>query len=141
MIDFYNDEHFKRYWAVRDMMGGSPRDPYRAAVAYLIALDRVLYEHMRDVFDFEEGLIKREGLHKDWQTGTSVKTTRLAFNLWNDCATDGEVYTDKDGYEAELPSSYFTPSEIFSSAEYAPYYWQAIRLRFEYDRVLPFDTD
>ena len=70
-------------------------------------------------------------LHKAFQTGTSMKTTRLAFNLWNGCYDDGETYTNKDGYETELPSSYYTPDQIFNNAEYAPYYWQAIQIRFE----------
>lgn len=131
-IEFYNDEHFDKYLIVRELMGGSDRDPYRAAVAYLIALDRVLYEHMRDIFDFDEGVIKLEVLNKGWQTGTSMKTTRLAFNLWNGCYDDGETYIDKDGYETELPSSCYSPEQIFNCAEYAPYYWQAIKLRFEY---------
>lgn len=105
-------------------MGGSDRDPYRSAVAYLIALDCVLYEHMQDVFDFDEGVILPDCLHKGWQTGTSMKTTRLAFNLWN-----GYSYEPKE----ETPSSYYTPNEIFCCGQYAPYYWQAIKLRFEYE--------
>ncbi len=132
MIEFYNSEHFDKYCVVRKKMGGSDRDPYRAAVAYLIALDRVMYEHMQDVFNFAEGVIKPQCLTKGWQTGTSMKTTRLAFNLWNGYCIEGEEDT---------PSSYYTPEEIFCSGEYAPYYWQAIRLRFEYDEVLPFYPD
>lgn len=135
MIEFQNADHKERYWTVRYMMGGSARDPYRASVAYLIALDKVVYEHMRDIFDFEEGRIIPAGLDKGWQTGTSRKTTRLAINLWNGYYSDGDTYTDKDGYESDLPSSYYTPEQIFCNSEYAPYYWQAIRVRFEYDRI------
>lgn len=104
-------------------------DEYHKALAYLFALDTVVRKHVSDVFDFAEDLIVREGLNKGWQTGTSMRTTRLAFNLWNGCCSDGEVYTDKNGYEADLPSSYYTPENIFC-CEYAPYYWQAIKLRY-----------
>ncbi len=127
MFKFYNDKHFSRYLEVRGRMGGSDRDPYRAAVAYLIALDCVLYEHMCDVFDFDNGVIKPECLNKGWQTGTSKKTSRLAFNLWNGYCSEGEPL------EEETPSSYYTPEQIFCCLEYAPYYWQAIRIRFEMD--------
>lgn len=106
------------------------KDCYHRAMAYLLSLDVVLREHIEAVFDFQRDGIKRDGLHKDFQTGTSMKTTRLAFNLWNGCCDDGEVYTDKDGYETPLPSSYYTPAEIFSTS-YAPYYWQAVKIRFE----------
>ena len=97
----------------------------------LLSLDKVLREHTDEVFDFKEDGIKREGLHKGFQTSTSMKTTRLAFNLWNGCYDDGETYTNKDGYETELPSSCYTPDQIFCCKDYAPYYWQAIRIRFE----------
>lgn len=134
MIEFYNDEHCNRYCTVRKLMGGLDCDPYRSAVAYLIALDRVLYEHKQDVFDFDRGVIIPECLNKGWQTGTSKKTTRLAFNLWNGYCTDGETYIDKDGYEDELPSSYYAVDNIFCCS-YAPYYWQAIQIRYpEYAR-------
>lgn len=110
-------------------------DCYHRSLAYLLSLDTVLREHIEDVFDFQEDGIKRDGLNKGFQTGTSKKTTRLAFNLWNGCYDDGETYTDKDGYETELPSSYYTPEQIFNCKEYAPYYWQAIQIRFEMVRT------
>jgi hypothetical protein len=51
------------------------------------------------------------------------------FNLWNGCHSDGETYTDRHGEEVELPSYRYTVDEIFNCS-YAPYYWQAIRLRY-----------
>ncbi len=106
-------------------------DCYHRSLAYLLSLDTVLCEHIGGVYDFRDDCIKREGLDKAWQTGTSKKTTRLAFNLWNGCCNDGETYIDRGGYEAELPSGYYSPEQIFSCTEYAPYYWQAIQIRFE----------
>lgn len=93
-------------------------DCYHRALAYLLALDEVLREHVADVYDCNEDCIKPDGLHAPWQTGTSICTTRLAWNLWN-------------GYVDEDDASNYTPAQIFSRTEYAPYYWQAIRLRFE----------
>ena len=123
MTVFYDNDHISRYKLVRGLMGGSERDPYRAAVAYLISLDEVLYTHRDSVFDFDKCVILPEGLHKPWQTSTSQKTTRLASNLW--C---GFRYED----ESMALSPYYTPEHIFA-CEYAPYYWQAIKLRFELD--------
>ena len=126
---FHDEQHETTYNAICTRM--KYLDCYHRSLAYLLALDTVLREHIEAVFDFQEDGIKRDGLHKGFQTGTSKKTTRLAFNLWNGCYDDGETYTDKDGYETELPSSYYTPEQIFSCTEYAPYYWQAIQIRFE----------
>lgn len=92
---------------------------YQRSVCYLIALDTELRKHPDDVFNFEEGngCIIPEGLTKGWQTGTSVRTTRLLFNLWNG-------YTDPEN------ASDYTPESLFYS-EYADFYYEAIKIRFE----------
>ncbi|MBQ3256376.1 MAG: hypothetical protein IJN43_16225 [Ruminococcus sp.] len=127
-IFFFNEEHMTAYSKLLSIM--QHRDCYHQSLAYLLTLDSVCREHLNDLFDIEEDLIKRNGLHCSWQTGTSKKTTRLAFNLWNGCHTDGETY-NKDGYETELPSRYYAVDEIFNCCSYAPYYWQAVRLRYQ----------
>lgn len=98
-------------------------DCYHRALVYLLALDEVLREHITDVYDCNEDCIKPDGLLKPWQTGTSTDTTRLAFNLWSGFAADDE------GDNADARN--YTPARIFGRTEYAPYYWQAIRIRFE----------
>ena len=108
---FYDEAHETSYNDICSKM--KHLDCYHRSLAYLLALDTVLREHIEAVFDFQEDGIKRDGLNKGFQTGTSMKTTRLAFNLWNGCYDDGEAYIGKDGYETELPSSYYTPDQIF----------------------------
>ena len=98
-------------------------DCYHKAVAYLISLDTVCRQHIADMFDFDEDVIIPECLRKPWQTGTSKKTTRLAFNLWNSYQSEGEPLKE------EQLSPNYTPEHIFSCS-YAPYYWQAIKLRY-----------
>ncbi len=124
---FYDNVHECAYSDICSEM--KYLDCYHRALAYLLALDNVLREHIEDVYDFEDDVIKIEGLHRNWQTGTSLKTTRLAFNLWNGCTDNGETYTDKEGYNVVLPSEMYSPSKIFCCA-YAPYYWQSIQLRY-----------
>lgn len=96
-------------------------DCYYKPVAYLIALDTVCREHIEDIFDFEEHAINPDCLVKGWQTSTSLRTCRLAFNLYN-----GYCYDDEEEQE---PSSNYTPDSLFCTG-YAPYYWQAIKLRY-----------
>lgn len=125
---FYDDEHERKYNDFCQRM--QYLDEYHRAVAYLFSLDTVCREHVEDIFDFDRDVIIIEGLQKGWQTGTSRRTTHLAFNLWNSCCSDGdETYKDKDGYEVELPSVAYTPDHIFCNG-YAEYYFEAIRLRF-----------
>ena len=115
---YHDAEHEEAYNALCAQM--RYLDAYHRALAYLLALDAVVREHVPDVFDFAEDCIKPDALRRAWQTGTSTATTRLAYNLWNGFAGEGE--DDARNY---------TPEQIFARTEYAPFYWQALQLRFE----------
>ncbi len=126
-IKFRNAEHAELYEEILDKMKN--KDVYHTSVAYLLSLDEVLTSHIKEVFNFKDDSIIHEALSKPWQTDSSRKTTRLIYNLWNGYSSDGETYTDDEGYELDLPSHYYAVDEIFCCA-YARYYWQAIKLRF-----------
>ena len=104
-------------------------DIERKALAYLFALDTVCFDHIRDLYDFSDNCILLNGLDKGWQTGTSKRTTRLAFNLYNSHCSDGETYIGSDGIEDNLPSACYSPAFLFC-CEYAKYYVEAIKIRF-----------
>lgn len=124
---FYDKAHWQAFTdSVRRLKNS---DVCHISLAYLLTVDTVTRDHIDDCFDFDNDSIKLDALKKSWQTSTSLKTTRLAFNLWNGCCDDGEEYTDKDGYTVPLPSSKYAVDQIFSSA-LAEYYWQAVKLRF-----------
>ena len=77
-IKFKNEEHENRYYEILARMGST--DSYHSAVAYLLALDTDCYKHIESLYDFvEHGIIPWGALNQAWQTGTSVKTTRLIF--------------------------------------------------------------
>lgn len=114
---FVNKFHKEEYDNLLRRMGADERDTNRAAFAYLVTMDAVCRAHIRELYDFEDGCIHSDALDAAWQTGTSLKTTRLAFNLF----TDNVAWTD-------APER-LSPVELFS-CDYAPYYWQAIRIRF-----------
>lgn len=124
---FMDDTHWECFTEIINQMQQS--DVYHMAVAYLLALDTVTRNHVNDIFDFSENCIRTDALSKPWQTGTSRKTTRLAFNLWNGCCSDGDTYTDSEGYTADLPSGEYSVVDIFSCS-YAAYYWEAVKIRF-----------
>lgn len=124
---FYDKAHMQAFTECIARMKCS--DVYHISLAYLLTLDKICRKHLDRLFDFANDAIKIEALAQPWQTSTSQKTTRLAFNLWNGCSDDGKEYTDKDGYKVSLPSEYYSPSKIFCCS-YAPYYWEAIKLRY-----------
>ena len=126
-IKFRDEDHERNYNFILDMMPYS--DIERKALAYLFALDTVCFEHIRDLYDFSDNRIMLSGLKKDWQTGTSGRTTRLAFNLYNRHCSDGETYIGSDGTEDSLPSACYSPAYLFC-CEYAKYYVEALKIKF-----------
>lgn len=134
-IKFCGKDHEDLFYTLFKKM--KSKDCYHGAAAYLLSLDTVLKDHIDRVFDFKEDIIKPECLHEAWQTGTSKKTTRLLFNLWNGTFKDperpaeDEEEPDEDEAEQERArtSMYYAVDEIFCCS-YAPYFWQAIQLRY-----------
>lgn len=71
---FHDEQHENAYNDICSRM--KYLDCYHRSLAYLLALDTVLREHTEAVFDFQEDGIKRDGLHKGFQTGTSMGSCR-----------------------------------------------------------------
>ncbi len=115
-MKFYDDEHEQLFYSLIERMEATS-DVYRKTLAYLISLDSACRQHIERIYDFEEKRINPDCLTDGWQTGTSVKTCRLAFNL----------YTNITGWTED--PEYVTPAEIFC-CYYAPYYWEAIKIRY-----------
>lgn len=99
-------------------------DSYHQAFFYCVGISDTTRRNVERIFDFKQGHIRPEGLHEGWQTGSSIRLTRLAFNLWN-------------GYTERGDEQMSTPYEIFDCG-YAPYFFEAIRLKYpEYCQELP----
>lgn len=116
-MNFYNEEH-KKYF--EEMSKKKVLDAYNKSVVYLLGLEEETRTHTADVYNIERGEIELEGLKKSWQTGTTTIICRLAFNLFN-------------GYGGELEednSKMYTPESIFCRTELAPYFYEAIKIRF-----------
>ena len=123
-IKFTSKEHENFYKEMIQKSGNS--DSYHRAFFYCIGISDTGRRNVKRVFDFEQDRIIPEGLHEGWQTGGTVRLTRLAFNLWN-------------GYVEQGEESMSSPYEIFD-CNYAPYFYEAIRLRYpEYCKELPKD--
>lgn len=118
-MKFRDKTHEQEFEALMQRMNADSRDVYRLALAYLITADKVCAEHIDNIYDFSERCIIPGCLSEGWQTGTSLKTCRLAFNLFN----GGLGWCDDDD------KCLVTPAEIFGCC-LAPFYWEAVKLRY-----------
>ncbi|QGZ99267.1 DUF6075 family protein [Dehalobacter restrictus] len=118
-IRFVGKEHEAFYYNMLDATGNT--DVYHRAFFYTMGISKETRDHIRSLFDFEENCIKTQNLTAAWQTGGTIRLCRLAFNLWN-------------GWTEEGKERYSTPYELFD-CRFAPYFFEAIRLRYpEYCR-------
>ena len=74
---FFEDtmKHIKELWG-KD-------DTYHQAFFYLMGLTDETRRHIRELFAFDNDSVNPEALDAAWQTGSTVRLCRLAFNLWN----------------------------------------------------------
>uniref|UniRef100_UPI003FEE5855 DUF6075 family protein n=1 Tax=Ruminococcus bicirculans (ex Wegman et al. 2014) TaxID=1160721 RepID=UPI003FEE5855 len=76
---FYDDEHEELFNKLCKEM--PYLDNFHMSLAYLLTLDTVLRDHIGALYDVKKDVIIFDGLSKHFQTHTSLKTPRLAFNL------------------------------------------------------------
>ena len=111
-IKFKNQTHEKKFYHYCNILPQHKQNPEGYAVAYLLAL---IGEHENDIFDFKHAVIKPDGIHEAWQTGTTKRATSLLFTLWNGYFADpekGNLY------------------DIFGYSEWDRYFLEAIRIRY-----------
>ena len=113
-MKFINNEHRKFFEECTEKC--RVNDCYHQAFFYIMGVARDTRTHINSVFDFKTDCIKPKGLNEGWQTGSTAKACRLAFNLWN-------------GYTEEGKEADYTPENLFCS-EFAPYFMEGIRLRY-----------
>lgn len=116
-LQFYNDLHRQRATELYSRM--HTHDVVHQAVAYLLALPKV-YPYIDEIYNFSEDCIKVDALFKPWQSDTTLKVCRLAFNLWG--------YSGEVNISGDSPQLY-SVNEIFD-CEYIGEFIEVIRLRF-----------
>lgn len=120
---------------ITDRNGGKAPDVYQDAIAYTLGLTDETRRHAGSIFNLKENGIEPASLIAPWQTSTTRKVTRLAFNLWN--GFSGKVESDEseeDGYRIGEMDPGFAVDNIFCSS-LGRYFFEAIKLRYpEYNR-------
>lgn len=113
---FYDQEHEQFY---KSKTESKKLDSYNKSLIYLLGLTSETRNNFNKLYEDIAREIKFEGLRQPWQTGTTMAITKLAFNLFNGFC----------GLEDEEARQY-TPENIFCYKEFAPYFYEAIKIRF-----------
>lgn len=81
---YYDDEHRKSYniWLEKRAKYGK-LDGYHASLLYLLTATEPTRVNLERMYDYRAGEIEPESINDGFQTGTSIRLTRLAFNLFN----------------------------------------------------------
>ena len=122
---FMDYEHEVFFWKKAkelDILG----DVERMSLVYLLSLSRNCRDRFERCYDVKNRCGRANVLEESWPTSTDRKAIRLGFNLFNWGAPTTEHMGDKRKIR-EL--EFYLPTEIFSTT-YAPYFWQAIQIRF-----------
>ena len=118
---FINNEH-KEFFLDCIKKANAADDPYRKALFYMLGLTGETRRHINTLYNFTERGIKIDGLYDGFQTGTSSKVTRMAFNLYNGFTGDAESSRDDD-------PKYYSPYHLYDTGLMA-YFFEAVKLRY-----------
>ena len=124
-IRFRNAAH--RDFFLESMMKCRVNDCYHRAFFYVMGIAEETRKNINSMFDFKTDCIEPEGMHAGWQTSGSVRVVRMAFNLY--CNGTPSVLDYDDAEEQVDECRRYTVEELFCCA-YAPYFWQAIQIRY-----------
>ena len=121
-IIFANAEHKKKYISLLQRVGENYKSDnveIKAAM-YLLAL---IGKNENTLFDFKEMCIKPDGINAAWQTGTTLRASRLMFVLWN-------------GFPSENEQANNSIYNIFGYTEWDKYFIEAIKIRYPYTTTI-----
>jgi len=120
---FKNDAHRAFY---DQQTAANKNDCYTKALIYTLGICEDTRRRFDSIYDAKDRSIVPEALYAEWQTGGSMKVTRLAFQLF----TDGTptAYSDPEKPDVKECQKY-SVSDIFC-CEFAPFFVEAIRVRY-----------
>lgn len=123
-IIFVSDEHKNFYMNTLKRM--YRKEVYQEALCYCLGICEDTRNHIEDIYDFKEGMVKPECLHQGWQTSGSARVVRLAFNLY--CNGMPSVNSEENEDKISECGKY-SVEDIFCCS-YAPFFWQAVKIRY-----------
>ena len=125
MVIFKNEQHESFF--KESLVKCRYQDIYHAALVYCLGISEDTRRNVDRIYDFTSGFVKTECLHEGWQTSGSLKIIRMAFNLYNNGTPS--VYDYNDSGEQLEECQRYTVEDLFCCG-YAPYFWQAVKIRY-----------
>ena len=117
------DEAHKAFYMERSQ---TPKpDAYLRALLYTLGICSDTRRNFDSIYDSGRREIIPDAIFQPWQTGSSLKVTRLAFQLFTDTAPTAFL---GDGRNIDECMRY-SVSDIFCCS-FAPYFFEAIYLRY-----------
>ncbi len=116
-MQFIDNSH--KAFLYESLQRSGSTDQWHQALFYTLGLPETTRQIIDSLYDFKTGCIKPEGVLNPAQTGTSMKVTRLAFNLYTDGCPSNEC-TDMILY---LPTELFCCSLL-------PWMIEAVKIRY-----------
>ncbi|MEF9966905.1 MAG: DUF6075 family protein [Longicatena sp.] len=120
-MKFLSEEHKDFYYESMETVKHD--DVYHRAFFYALGVNADTRNHVKDVFDIKNDVIKIASLDKGWQTSGSRKVCLFAFNMWNNFTLENET----------------TPSNLFDTS-YTEFFYESLKLRYPshvYERTTP----
>ena len=121
-IIFADDRHKSFYMSRSQQLRP---DVYLKSLIYTLGMCYDTRRNFDVIFDTELREINPDAINEPWQTGSSLKVTRLAFQLF----TDNTPSAFNNGSVNFKECKRYCVSDIFSCS-FAPYFVEAVRLRY-----------
>lgn len=128
-IMFKSNAHEKFYY--EKLKEVQYQDEYHMALFYCLGINNDTRQNFDRIYDLKNDCVKPECLKEGWQTSGSKKVTRMALSLF--CNGVPSIDENESVKEQLHECRQYTAEELFCCA-YAPFFWQAIRIRYpEYE--------
>jgi hypothetical protein len=121
-IRFADDRHKAFYISQSQKL--SP-DVYLKSLIYTLGMCHDTRRNFDSIYDHSLKKINPDAVNEPWQTGSSLKVTRLAFQLFTDNTPSAYVNSNFNFAECKR----YSVSDIFCCS-LAPYFVEAVRLRY-----------
>ncbi len=131
-ILFHDEEHKKFYY--ENLKKVRYQDECHKALLYCLGISQDTRRNIHQIYDFKTGNVKTKCLQEGWLTSSSSKVVRMAFNLY--CNYTPSILDYEDTEEQISECRQYTIEKLFCCS-YAPYFWQAIQIRYpEYCNIV-----
>ena len=122
-VYFRDTEHLQFYIDQADRLNP---DRYLKALIYTLGISPDTRRRFDAIYDFKGKTIVPEAIHSAWQTGGTLKVTRLAFQLFTDGTPSAFLNPDIPDIDECMK---YSVSDIFCCG-YAPFFAEAIKIRY-----------